>query len=157
MTEYVATPMRPCDRAFVFASWKAGYRDSPEMGWVRAVASRHRDAAEEAYDASMQRRIERLLARSRVFIARPPEWPEGIMGWACGEQTRDAFLLHWAHVRKRHRARNTGRSILWALVPEFEPRGALRFTHLRPPFTDALTRHGYAYAAGHADAEESHP
>lgn len=79
------------------------------------------------------------------------------MGWACGEQTRDAFLLHWAHVRKRHRARNTGHSILWALVPEFEPRGALRFTHLRPPFTDALTRHGYAFAPGRADAEESYP
>jgi hypothetical protein len=149
--------MRPCDRAFVFASWKAGYRDSPDMGWVSQAAAQHRAVVEEAYDGWMQLRIERLLARSQVLVARPPDWPEGIMGWVCGEQTPSAFLLHWAHVRKRHRARYTGRSLLWGLVPMLEPRGLLRFTHLRPPFTDALTRNGYLFAPGRADAEESYP
>lgn len=172
MTDHVITPMRPYDRSFVFASWKAGYRDSPEMGWLQHVAAQcddaathdqrraelaawHKDAAEEAYDASMQRRIERLLTRSRVLVARPPDWPEGILGWVCSEQTADTFLLHWAHVRKRYRARYTGHSLLWELVAALEPRGALRFTYLRPPFTDALTSHGYAFAAGHASAEET--
>lgn len=132
MTLWEQDTARPHDRDFIFHSWLSSYRDSP----------RTHDWAREAYDAFMQREVERLLERSTVFVARPEGWPQGVYGWACAEQTEDAFVLHYGFVKRRVRTRG----IFWGLVEALKPRGALLFTHLRPPYTRTLSKRGFVHA-----------
>jgi hypothetical protein len=133
------------DRSYVFRSWKRSYRES----------RRAHEWPLEVYDAYMQRLIEHLLARSRVLVARPEGWPEGILGWACAQQADDAFVLHYAYVKRRARARTTGGdSLLWALVEAMAPRGKLLYSHRRAPYTFALDGHGYEFAPERASLRE---
>ncbi len=131
--------MRAHDRDYVFDTWKRSYRESP-----RGLALL--DLGEDVYGDHMQATIERLLPRSRVLIARPPDWAEGILAWACVEQLPDVFAVHYGFAKRRARKRATGESLFWALIDGAAPRGRGVFTHLRPPYTATLTNHGYAFA-----------
>lgn len=136
MTPWQLDTMRPHDRDYVFDSWKRSYRESP-----RAV-----DWPSDVYDAFQQRVIERLLPHCTVLVARPEGWAEGIMAWVCVQQKPDAFLLHYAFAKRRFRKRVTGESVFWQLIDSLKPHGEMLFTHLRPPYTNTLTTHGFAFA-----------
>lgn len=130
-------PAQPHDRDFIFHSWLQSYRRSPATHAM----------ADYPYYLTQQKTAERLVARSRVAVVRPVDWPEGVIGWVCAEQQDSAFVLHYGYVKGRYRATRTrGPSFFWGLVESMEPRGELLFTHLRPPFTNTLTKHGYSHA-----------
>ena len=130
------------DRDYVFDTWKRSYRLSPRTAqW-----------APEAYDAFQQRAIERILPRSIVFVARPEGWAEGILGWACVEFARDAFVLHYGYTKKRLR----GQGIFWTLVRHAQgdtEHERMVFTHLRPPYTNTLAKHGFVHAPERAEGK----
>jgi hypothetical protein len=74
-------------------------------------------------------------------VARPDDWPEGIVGWLCAEQTDGAFIVHYAHTKPYRRKEG----VLTALLASLEPTGKLGFSHLRPPYSDTLKRRGYGH------------
>jgi ribosomal protein S18 acetylase RimI-like enzyme len=124
-------PAREHDEAYVYDSWLEGYRHSPRTcKWPV-----------EAYRAFQRAAIDRLLKRSTLVVARPHDWPEGVVGWLCCEQTPDAFILHWASVKPAFRRQG----VLAMLLASQTPQGALLYSHLRPPFTDTLNRRGFAW------------
>lgn len=133
-------PARACDRDYVFDSWMRSYRDSP----------RTHKLEQEVYDDHMQARIERLLARSIVLVARPDDWPEGILGWACVEPGDGTMTIHYGYTKNRLR----GQGIFWTLVHHAQgsnsaatdPSVERYFTHLRPPFSNTLIKNGYVHA-----------
>jgi crossover junction endodeoxyribonuclease RusA len=129
---------RECDAAFIYSSWMHSYRESP-------LTSRWTDSE---YQERMGQRIGSLLERSRVLVARPPDWDEGIIGWAAAEQRSGKFLLHYAFVRGdasggvplfRHRG------VLSLLIQQHEPKGRRLITTLRPPFTNYIKRLGFRF------------
>lgn len=122
---------RECDAAFVFSSWTHSYRDSP--GTSRWPA--------EKYAAWICDHIESTLARSRVLVARPVDWDEGIIGWAAGEQRSGKFILHYAFVRPLFRQSGA----LGMLLAAHAPQGRRLLATLRPPYTDYIKRLGYRY------------
>lgn len=157
MIAWHADQMRDHDRGHVFATWKASYRDG--SGWHEHFApGTDPKLVDELYDQHMQRGIERLLSRSRVLVARPEGWAEGILGWVCAQQLvdgdRSVFAVHYAYTKRRLRKRTTGESLCWALIEKLEPRGRLVFTCLRPPHGRTFTNHGYAFAPEYARARE---
>lgn len=126
-------PARPHDIAHVYDTWLRGYRESPRTAkWPREVYVTYQRAV-----------IDRMLARPTVklTVARPDDWPEGIVGWLCAEQLADRFVVHFA-VTKPHRRRE---GVLAALLADRRPLGQLTFSHLRPPFTETLKKRGYVH------------
>src|SRR3954470_2419415 len=120
--QFTVDTYKPHDTNFVIDSWLKGYRESPlTLKWT-----------DDEYEAHQRPTIDRLLPRSRVFIARPNDWAEGIMGYLVTEQTADAFVVHWSHVKPAYRTLGIPQALLSAM----EPHGRLLFSHLRPPFTD---------------------
>jgi len=139
MTGHAIEPMRPCDRNFVFHSWLRSYRASPlTYEWPSGP-----------YELWAQRMIERTIGRprARVDVARPEDWPEGIVGWACTEQQPGEFIIHYGFTKRR--LRRTG--IFWGLIESLKPEGRLVFAHLRQPYTDTLLTHGYKHAPERAE------
>ncbi len=123
---------RDHDASFVIDSWLRGYRTSPSASKL----------ADDEYEALQRPTIDRLLSRSTVLVARPLDWPEGIMGYLVAEQTPSAFVVHWSHVKPAFRSLD----IRGALIDAMEPRGRREFTHFRPPFTDQWIERGYRHA-----------
>lgn len=124
---------RECDAAFIYSSWMHSYRDSP-------LGSKWSD---REYSERMNQRIGQLLERSKVLVARPLDWDEGIIGWAAAEQRSGKFLLHYCFVRGDTSGgvplfRNRG--VLTALIAHHAPQGKRLITTLRPPFTDYVKR-----------------
>jgi hypothetical protein len=135
--QFVLDEYRPeHDEAFLHATWLSGYRNSPRT---------HR-LSDADYDASQRATIKRLLKRSRVLVARPPDWPEGIAAWMCAEQDDDAFTVHWCHVKAQWLPLGMHRALLSA----FEPHGQFLFSHLRPPRTDIWNDLGFTFAPNRA-------
>jgi len=136
---HAITPMRDHDHAFVLDSWLESYRHAP---------SSHR-LPSGVYFTRQRRTVERLLSHSDVKVARPPDWPEGVLGWLCAEQCGDVFVLHYGFVKSFYRKRGLGK----ALVDAFAPTGRLVFTHLRPPYTDYLRDKGFSHAPHYASVK----
>ena len=126
-------PMRETDRAFVLDSWLRSYLESPlgtALGGDRFFLH--------------QRPVsERLLRACRVVVARPLDWPEGIAGWACADSAPGVFVLHYAVVKRDYRRIGVGRRMLAELG--LGEQAVKVFTHRRPPWTDALNRHGFRW------------
>lgn len=122
---------RPDDREFIRDSWRKSYRESPRTcRWPT-----------EAYAVWISAEMDRLLQRSEVRVARPGDWPEGIVGWVAAEQQPEAFVVHYAFVKPLFRRHG----VLTRLVESFGPEGALVFSALRPPFSNYLKQRGFAW------------
>lgn len=129
---------RECDAPFVYATWMASYRDSP-------LGSKWDDAE---YRDRMNQRMASLIERSVVYVARPSDWDEGVIGWAVAEQRGGRFLLHYCFVRPPFRQQG----VLTALIAQHAPRGQRLITTLRPPFTQYIKRLGFRFEHRRKDA-----
>lgn len=131
MPNFTIEPAQPHDLALVYDTWIKGYRESPRAcKWPYDVYA--------VYQRSV---IDKLLKRSQLIVARPDDWDEGILGWLCAEQRADRFIVHFGATRPYHRKRG----VFWSLVESLKPHGELVFSHLRPPYTETLKRHGYVF------------
>jgi len=128
--------MRDHDNEIVMDSWLSSYRNSPGM----------HDVPAGLYYRRQRQVVMRLLGHSTVKVARPLDWPEGVLGWVCAEHGGDEFILHYGFVKSVYRRHGLGMSLLRA----FEPRGRMVFTHLRPPYTDYLRDLGFSHAPHYA-------
>jgi len=133
---HVITDMREHDHELVVDSWLSSYRNSPAT----------HDTPSGLYYRRQRKVAMRLLGHSDVKVARPPDWPEGVLGWLCAEQCEDTFVLHYGYVKAPYRRHGLGR----ALITAFEPHGRMVFTHLRPPYTDYLRNMGFSHAPHYA-------
>lgn len=101
----------PGDLDLVRDSWRKSYRHSPgTYNWPQA-----------AYDTWISTRLDELLSRCRVTVARPEDWSDGVLAWVASEQSADRYTLHWAFCKAPFR--RTG--LVAGLVAAQEPRGAL--------------------------------
>jgi hypothetical protein len=124
--------------AHVYDTWLKGYRDSPRAcKWPL-----------EVYQVYQRAKIGALLARSKLVVARPEDWPEGIYGWLCAESKPSRFVIHFGVTKPQYRKLGVFWKLVESLRPE-EPQAregqALVFSHLRPPFVETLKRHGYVF------------
>lgn len=85
--EVSITAVTPADLNFVWSSWTQSYRSSPHT----------RKFSDAKYQELMQPRIEAILQRSDVLVARPMDWPEGIIGWVCAEP--ETSTLHYCYCK----------------------------------------------------------
>lgn len=120
------------DEAFILRSWL--------LSWRHAEVARRMPG--DAYYDWQRRRIGRLLERGAVLVARPDDWPEGILGWLCGECV-DGAVVHYVYVKRRERRSGVAGALVSELVGACgEPRA---YTHRRYPMTSWLERRGFAY------------
>lgn len=104
----------PDDLVVVCDSWRRSYRESPGTHrWPQA-----------AYDAWIGVRLDELLPRSRVTVARPVDWPEGVLAWVASEQREGAYVVHWAFCKGPFRRQG----LVAALIEAQTPRGAMQFS-----------------------------
>lgn len=122
---HAITPMTVDDEAFVYESWMLSYRDSPHT----------RKWSDYDYFEYVRERVNKILARSTVLVARPVDWDEGILGWLCFEKQRPStYYLHYAYTKTAYRQSGIASSLL----RESEPTGNLLFTHLKLPGSNYL-------------------
>lgn len=129
--EFRIEPASPADMGLVRDSWRRSYRASP------LAAS----AKPPVYGAFIVCWMDHMLARGRVRVARPMDWQDGVISWACAEQEPTRFAVHYCFTKAPFR-RN---GVMRALLESFEPHGELVFTSLVPPFSDHLRNLGYAH------------
>jgi hypothetical protein len=125
--------MQPCDFSYLLDSWLKGFKNSP------------RGVRTENYWTSQRAVCEKLLGSAETLIFRPKGWPEGIMGWLCGERQGSAHVVHFCVTKKAMRSAG----ICTALLKE-QAGDATSFvyTHLRPPYSLTLEHRGYSYDRG---------
>lgn len=108
-------PAIDADITFVRASWHTNF-------WKFA----RKRLEKKVYDPEQERRINRLVFKSRVLVAFFPEVPDEILGWSC----ISGDTLHYVYVKSVYRRRG----IATGLVP-----GVKTYTH-------ATDRVGEAFA-----------
>jgi hypothetical protein len=112
--KHVIADATPDDLGFVGDSWRRSYRDSPgTYNWPQA-----------AYDAWIGVRLDELLPRCRVTVARPLDWAEGVLAWVASEQRADAYVVQWAFCKAPFRRSG----LVAALIEAQQPRGAMQFS-----------------------------
>jgi GNAT superfamily N-acetyltransferase len=125
--------MSPGDYAFILDSWLRSFKSSP------------RGHRMDDYWTSQRKTCEALLASADVLVVRPPDWPEGIAAWICGETRGEAYILHYVYVKKAVQRKG----LASALVREQQGDAKrLSYTHLRPPFSLFVERMGFSYDRG---------
>ena len=90
------------DTRFVHSSWHTDF-------WKTHA---HKRILKEVYDASMDKRIDRLVFRSRVLVAYFPEVPDEILGWSCLE----GDTLHYVYVKGVYRRKGIGTGLVRGLA-----------------------------------------
>lgn len=131
MLAHVISEAKPHDHALIYASWLEGFRRSPLTARMTSTE----------YYGMQHPAITELLERSKVLVARPPDWAEGVMAWAVGEQARRAFVLHAVYVKAWCRRQGLARALVQAMAPQ----GELLYSAGRPPFTRILDERGYRH------------
>lgn len=122
---------RESDLDFVKDSWRRSYRNSPRtVKWD-----------DEPYAIFIAELMERLIAKSRVRVARPVDMPDVVIGWVCAEQMRDRFCVHYAVTKEMFRRQG----VMTEILTSFEPEGELVFSSLRLPGSDYLKQIGFAH------------
>jgi hypothetical protein len=128
---FTISPATEADSDFVKDSWRKSYRHSPLTGkWPS-----------QAYAVWIADHMERLLKRSKVIVARPVGWQDGVTGWLAYEQLPGLFCAHYAFVRPLFRQQG----VLTELVNSAEPSGEKVFSSLRLPYCLALERLGFRF------------
>ncbi len=97
------------DEDFVYSSWIHC------LGNSKPYSSLDRNW----FAAAQHALIERLLNRSRVFIACDPEDEDQIYGYIVGEL--DRAILHWVYVKQRFRKVNVATRLFEAALPQTVP------------------------------------
>lgn len=134
---------RETDRQFIGDSWAKSYATHNDV--LKHI--RH-----GVYKRGQYERITRVLARASVFIARPDDWPEGIIGYIV----TTPGAVHWWHVKRTYRANGVGRRLLHHALERMgvdpEPKtdeelsklrvGPACYTHHRTPYVAPLWRRG---------------
>lgn len=69
----------------------------------------------EVYDAGMDKRIDRLVFRSKVLVAFFPEVPDEVLGWSCVE----GDALHYVYVKAVYRRRGIGTGLVPAAAAKW--------------------------------------
>lgn len=90
------------DLRFVHSSWHTNF-------W-KVWANKH--VQREHYNGGMDRRIERLLKRSKTLVAFFPEVPDEVLGWSCME----GDTLHYVYVKATYRRVGIGSGLTHGLV-----------------------------------------
>lgn len=162
LIEYLIDIGREHDQGLIRKSWLNGY-------WGRKVgATTYRPSALRGvrrgiYVKGQHRRIACLLPRCQVLVARPPDWPEGILGYAVfslPSPGMDGGVLHWWEVKRRYRRFGVGRALLHSAMEvmgvqpghrtpeelaERDPRGAPRCSHNVDSFCEPLWSRGFVF------------
>lgn len=131
------------DAKLVYSSWIKSYR--------------HSEAAHKlpngVYEPFQRDVIHRLLAApgTCVYVARPTDWPDGVLGWVCAEPG----VMHYAYVKSPYRRLGLGRTLL-AYAAEQLGEAFTAYTHKRKPWTEALERQGLVYAPERARKKRAH-
>jgi GNAT superfamily N-acetyltransferase len=108
------------DAAFVFAFW---LQDHFERSWFAKGISK------TDYMRCHHLILERIIARSVVYVACDPEVPAVAYGFACGEGSPEFNpTLHYVYVKRRFRRHGVGASLAARLG--VAPGRAFAFTHL---------------------------
>lgn len=137
MPRFRLSEASPFDFPLIRDSWRRSYRASPgTASWP-----------DTAYDAWISTRLDTLLPRCRITVARHIDSPDGLIGWLASEQTPSAFVAHYSWVAKPFR----GAGVLRSLVEHQGPSGELVISTLRPPFSNAFKALGFRF-----DARASH-
>lgn len=130
--------MRAHDEPWVYSSWLSSYRHSPT---VRGIPN-------DRYYRKTHDRCELLLERSKVYVARPRGWPEGITGWLCVEYAPEVVAVHFAHVKREYQRMGVCSALLAVAIDGHDERKV--FTHALPPGDEYFRKRGYAFAPHYA-------
>ena len=125
--------MEPCDYSFILDSWLRSFKNSP------------RGCRLEDYWTSQRKTCEHLLGTTDVLIASPKDWPEGILGWICGETQGETCVVHYVYSKKAVQKMGLASFLVFELRG---PSPKLAYTHLRPPFSLFIERLGGHYDRG---------
>jgi len=120
--------MQAHDVDFIWSSWLKSYRSSPHT----------RKWSEAAYLDYQRPRIERLLGRSQVLVARPLDWAQGILGYLVYEPN----LIHYVYVKSTYRHQGVARSLLATSGVQLSE---CSYSHRVPPFALYLDSAGSHY------------
>lgn len=87
--------MRSADEPFVASCWKRSYRDAPQNAPI----------PEPKYYAAANPYVDRMLDNPdvTVLVARDPERPDTLLGFAAIELRGRTLALHYAYTRRSHR------------------------------------------------------
>ena len=105
------------DAPLIFNSWLKSFR---ENGIARAVES-------SVYYSEQHKLIEKLLKRSKTFIAHEVGVPENIYGWACFERVEGILVIHYIYVKHSFRGLGIARELMKETEHDFA--NASLFTH----------------------------
>lgn len=136
--DVVIDTMKPHDEAWVYRSWLDSYRHSPTV----------RGIPKDRYYRKTHDRLELLLERSTVLIARPVGWPEGITGWLCVEYASNATAVHFAHTKLPYQRMGVCTRLLERSMDGHDGRKV--FTHALPPGDSYFRKRGFACAPHYA-------
>lgn len=148
MIDYLIDVGRDHDQGYIRSSWIETY-------WHRN--GQHKGVRRGVYVRGQKARIKHILRNANILVARPPDWPEGILGYTV----TTPGALHWWCVKPTYRAYGVGRALLHSALEalgmddpgpkgagelaERNPKQAIVYTHDRYPFTQALWRRGIVY------------
>lgn len=120
------------DMPFVMRSWL--------MSWRHSEVTRTMPG--DAYYDWQRKRIDGLLPRCVVLVARPDDWDQGILGWLCGEVVPEGSVVHYVYVKRRSRREGIATALLQQLV---DTAPAYAFTHRRHPYHRWLESRGFVH------------
>ena len=129
-TQIKLRPATPADTSFILNSWLRSYWEASPF--VRGVPK-------ETFFHEHHALATQLLQTSRTLVAYPAAGPEDlIVGWACGETTREhTLLLHYVYVKEAFRRWGGAQTLVHGLTFDFNSQTVVA-THLTP-----RTEHGF--------------
>lgn len=101
--DYVIGVSLPSERNLVLQSWCRAFRsERVNLGMPQS-----------AFYPWQRTNMDRILARDPLLlVARDVEKPEYVYGWLCAERIGDAFVAHFAYVKRDWREQGIARALL---------------------------------------------
>ncbi len=106
LDQVAVTPFREGDRAFLMDTWARSYR----------VAEACEAIPSDAYFPWHRKRMESILARALVLVARDKTNPVFIYGYGVFERVRDKFVAHWVYTKGAFKYRGVASLLLRAAL-----------------------------------------
>lgn len=114
----------PRDKAFILATWKRSYQESPVMRWTQST-----EAGRSAYFAHVNRTCAGLLDKSHALVAYNPVDDEHCFGYVVCEPNK---VVHYLYIKRDYRRQRIASRLLEAGT--FKAEAALPVSH----YTEAL-------------------
>lgn len=131
---YIVTKATPADLDFIRDSWRKSYRKSPGThSWPDA-----------AYEIWISDRLEKLIPECNISVARPHDWPEGILGWIASQQTSKHYRLLWAFTKGPFRRQQVFSTLLASQNPLGAPVYSSKSFHSATPFI--INKFGFRFS-----------